>query len=366
MVKENINVLFITQSLGFGGASKILTFVAQSLEERGHKIFIANLKGTKEAISYEREVSERIIVKDFSKLSRKNQILNIKNFAKEKKIEIIIGFTEIPNAISRIVSLMLGIPSIMSERGDPVHVRLGRTIKDKIVLSIINSSKGGVFQTEGAREFYGKGLRKRGAIIPNPVFVNGELPEVNINEREKSVVSVARLDNFSKRYDVMLDAFKLFSDKHPDYILKLYGKGNDEELIKQWVEDRDLSDKVRFMGLTTSPMKDIAKDGMFIISSDSEGISNSLLEAMAVGLPCVSTDHTPGGARLLITHGENGLLSPIGDAEKLAENMCNFAEDKELAKKCGKNAKDVLVRFAPNKIIDMWESYIIKLVEMKK
>ena len=361
-----VNVLFITQSLDFAGASKMLAFVAESLIERKHKVYIANLKGTTSNNNYERKIAKDIEVKDFSKFSRKNQILNIKNFAKEKGIDIVIGFTQIPNGIARIVGFMLGIPSIICERGDPNYNGLDKTLKNKLLLKIINTSQGGVFQTEGARDFYGKGLRKRGAIIPNPVFVKDELPNIQINEREKSVVSVARLDNFSKRYDVMLDAFKLFSQKHPDYVLKLYGKGADEELIKQWVEDRGLSDKVRFMGLTTSPMKDIAKDGMFIISSDSEGISNSLLEAMAVGLPCVSTDHTPGGARLLITHGENGLLSPIRDAEKLAENMCKFAEDKELAEKCGKNAKDVLVRFAPERIIDMWESYIIKLVEKQK
>ena len=160
----------------------------------------------------------------------------------------------------------------------------------------------------------------------------------------------------------MLDAFKLFSDIHPDYVLKLYGAGMDEDQIKQWVIDKGLSEKVKFMGLTTTPMQDIAQDGMFIITSDYEGISNSLLEAMAVGLPCVSTDHTPGGARLLIQDGVNGLLAPIANAEKLADAMCKFAENDDLAKACGNEAKKVVERFAPSKIIDMWEEYINKIV----
>ena len=226
---------------------------------------------------------------------------------------------------------------------------------------MIDSSRGGVFQTEGARNFYGKRLQKRGIVIPNPIFVNEEIPNIDYYEREKSVVSVARLDNNQKRFDVMLDAFKLFSNKHPDYILKLYGKGDDENLIKRWVEEHNLSDKVKFMGLTSQPIVDIAHDGMFLITSDFEGISNSLLEAMAVGLPCVSTDHTPGGARLLIQDHENGLLAPIGDAKALAEAMCEFASNPELAKKCGNNAKKVIERFDPKKIIDMWENYILKI-----
>ena len=172
---------------------------------------------------------------------------------------------------------------------------------------------------------------------------------------------MARLDNIQKRYDVMLDAFRLFVQKHPDYVLKLYGRGNDEELIKTWVQERDLSHCVKFMGLTTQPMVDTCRDGMFLITSDFEGISNALLEAMACGLPCVSTDHTPGGARLLIQDHENGLLCPIGDAQSLANAMCEFAENPELAQKCGENARNVVTRFAPEKIIDLWENYILKV-----
>ena len=100
---------------------------------------------------------------------------------------------------------------------------------------------------------------------------------------------------------------------------------------------------------------------MFIITSDFEGISNSLLEAMAAGLPCVSTDHTPGGARLLIQDHENGLLAPVADCEGLAAAMCEFAENPSLAEKCGNNAKDVVNRFDPQRIIDTWENYIISL-----
>lgn len=358
------NILFVTQSLGFGGAAKMLIFVVESLHSRGHNVSIVNLKGTTGFTEYERTVSEEISVTDVSALGRMDQIKTIRNTAKQFSADIIIGFTEIPNVIAKIVGTTLGIPSVMSERGDPTRT-WGKGLKNSLVLMLINGSRGGVFQTDGARNFYGRGLQKRGVVIPNPIFITGEVPHVDHDKREKSVVSVGRLDNFQKRYDVMLDAFKLFSEVHPEYVLKLYGRGSDEELIKRWAEERNISDKVKFMGLTTQPMQDICGDGMFLITSDFEGISNSLLEAMAVGLPCVSTDHTPGGARLLITDYENGLLAPVEDAEKLAAAMCEFAEHPDLAAKCGENAKEVVNRFAPDKIIDMWESYILKLISKR-
>lgn len=360
------NIVFVTPSLGYGGAAKMLVFVADSLRARGHNVCVVDLKSTIGEKAYQRALADGITLKDVSYLSRKEQILQIRRIAKRFSADVIIGFTEIPNAIAKIVGFTLGIPSIMSERGDPVRFREGKGLKSRLVLKLINASRGGVFQTEGARDFYGRGLRRRGVVIPNPIFINGEIPTVKHEERERSVVSVGRLDNFQKRYDVMLDAFKLFSDKHTEYVLKLYGNGGDEELIRNWVAERGLSDKVQFMGLTTQPMQDIARDGMFLITSDFEGISNSLLEAMATGLPCVSTDHTPGGARLLIQDHENGLLAPVEDAEALAAAMCEFAENSELAEKCGENAKDVVNRFAPDRIIDMWEDYIIKLTKRKK
>lgn len=357
------SILFITPSLGFAGAAKMLSFVAESLSKRGHRVSVYNLRNTGGEKIYERTLSDGIQVTVASSRSRKTQLFECRRLAKEQKADIIIGFTELPNAMAKLVGMSLRIPSIMSERGDPSRTGVGTGWKGKIVLRLINRSKGGVFQTDGAKAFYGKGLRKRGIVIPNPIFITGEVPFVPYEEREKSVVSVGRLDNFQKRYDVMLDAFRLFSEKHPEYVLKLYGRGDDEELIQSWVEERGLTDKVRLMGLTKQPMQDTASDGMFLITSDFEGISNSLLEAMAVGLPCVSTDHTPGGARLLITDHENGLLAPIADAKALADAMREYADNPALAAKCGENAKDVVNRFAPHRIIDMWENYIFSLTK---
>ena len=357
-----MRVLFVTNSLGFGGAEKMITFIANSFYIRGNDVAVANLNCVPDYVnSHMQPLEDGVKVFSFEKRDNKGKksyyIKGIKKIAKNFKADVIIGFTGFPNMYASIVGKLLGIPSIISERGDPSKTT-GTTLKARICRAIINSSRGGVFQTEGAMKFYSKRLQKRGVVIPNPIFINGEISNVKYDDCEKSVVSVGRLDNFQKRYDIMLDAFKLFSVKHPEYILKLYGKGDDEEKIRSWVSEKELTDKVVFMGLTTQPMQDICGDGMFLITSDFEGISNSLLEAMAVGLPCVSTDHTPGGARLLITNHENGILAPIGDAMALANAMCEFAENPELAKRCGENAKDVVNRFAPERIIDMWEDYI--------
>lgn len=355
-------MLFITASLSFGGAAKMLAFVAEAMLERGHEVHIANLLTTANVTNYEREIAANAKIYQVGKEVGTNKLKVLKalvDIARAVRADVVIGFTLFPNMYASIVGKMLRIPSIMSERGDPQRTGVGRGLKGKLILDIINGCSGGVFQTEGARSVYGQGLVRRSTVIPNPIFIDDEVPFIPYEQREKSVVSVGRLDNFQKRYDVMLKAFQLFSKKHPEYVLKLYGRGNDEKQIAKWAEELCIADKVRFMGLTTQPMKDIVGDSIFLMTSDFEGISNALLEAMAVGLPCVSTDHSPGGARMLIQDHNNGLLAPVEDVQKLAAALNEFADQPELAAKCGTNAKNVVERFAPAHIIDLWENYLL-------
>ena len=208
------NIVFISNSISFGGAAKMICFVASSLAKRSHHVHLVNLKKTENVTDYERTIDEAVSYHILDVTGRMAQLAGIKRIAKEVGAEVIIGFTGFPNLYAKLVGDKLHIPSIISERGDPSRTT-PNTLKAKIVQFVINRSKGGVFQTDGAKEYYGKGLQKRGVVIPNPIFVNGEIPEVPYEEREKSVVSVGRLDNEQKRYDVMIEAFKLFSQKHP-------------------------------------------------------------------------------------------------------------------------------------------------------
>ena len=102
---------------------------------------------------------------------------------------------------------------------------------------------------------------------------------------------------------------------------------------------------------------------MFVLSSDYEGMPNALMEAMASGLPCVSTDCGGGGARFLIENGENGILVPQRDEDALAAAMEKILSDETLAAKLGENARKLQETLAPEKIYGEWESFIKQIVE---
>ena len=363
-----MNVLFVTSCIGFGGAAKMINFVTDCLAKKGYCVIILNLNPVPDYVKgYEQSFNPKVKVCYVGEAQKNIHIYRIKSLVKiikEKQINVIISFLMFPNFYSTIASWITGVPSIMSERGDPnINLSSSRLVrlKDKFIYKIINYSKGGVFQTKEASLFYSKGLRKRGIVIPNAIFLDENSITYSTQQRHQSIVSVGRFDNVQKRYDVMLKAFKIFSKSFPNYVLKLYGSGQDEKQIRQWVMELHLEDKVLFLGTLKKPTQHIFDDGMFVITSDFEGIPNALLEAMAVGLPVISTDCTPGGARLLIKNESNGLIVPIGDYEAVANAMSRFAENSKFAESCGLNARKVLKTFSPSIIGEKWVNYITSI-----
>lgn len=357
------HILFVTDTFGYGGAEKQLAFVAEGLVARGYHIGICNLniRGTHEGV---REVDSRIELFtsniEYRGSFRSNYDFSsfVYNTAKKFRADLIVGFKQL-GCYASLAGKMLHIPSVISERADPYLAYKNAGFLLRIKLWLINHADGGVFQTEQAKAFFGRRLQEKGTVIPNPVFIKGDIPVIDYTTLPKTVVSLGRIDNYQKRLDVMLDAFSIFHATHPEYVLKIYGNGEDEDMVKQWILEKDLFKCVKMMGVSCNSIRDMSKEGMFLITSDFEGISNSLLEAMACGLPVVSTDHTPGGARLLINDGENGLLVPVEDVDALAKALARFADNPKLAEKCGRKAKEVLVRFAPEHIIDLWEKYLL-------
>ena len=183
------------------------------------------------------------------------------------------------------------------------------------------------------------------------------MPEYYEGERRKVILSVGRLQE-QKRTDVLIDAFAMIAERYADYNLELYGKGNLLDELKARVDSHGLSERVKFMGTSSTIFNDINDAALFALTSDFEGLPNALLEAMALGLPCVSTRCSPGGAEELIEDGKNGYLVPCGDAKALAERIDSMLCDYDKALAVGKEARKIRERAELQVIIDAWEEYI--------
>nr|WP_269438233.1 glycosyltransferase [Phosphitispora fastidiosa] len=220
---------------------------------------------------------------------------------------------------------------------------------------------GCVFQTSGASRYFPKSVRRKGTVIPN--FINIEKPNLHpIELRKNEIAFVARFELAQKRQDIMIKAFKLVIKKHPKVKLVFYGDGPDIDTVKTMVSEYDLSDSIVFAGVISNMDNVYRHSRLFVLTSEYEGIPNVLIEAMAYGLPVISTDCSPGGARLLIDSGVNGIIVPVNDFKKLAEAIIYLLDNPKIAEGYGAKAQEVVDRFKPAKILPMWQEYINAII----
>ena len=351
-----MKILFCITGLGYGGAEKNLRMVANHMRSLGHEIIICTVKNEPPAQQLDEGI--RIVpMPQYGKkgLKRFQQLSFLKKLMAKERPDVSVSFLAFPNFFSIVAGKLTGTPTIVSERSDPYQVS-GAVMK--FMYSMYKSASGAVFQTENARDYFAPAVRKKSRVIANPVEIKDETLFTDYENAEKSIAYSARFDLQQKRQDVMLEAFKTVVEKHPEYVLKFFGDGPDEEKMKAYAEELGIADNVKFCGRSSNVLSDISVSELFVLSSDYEGIPNALLEAMSIGLPCVSTDCSPGGARMLIESGENGIIVPTRDPAALSDALCKMIENRDMAISCGKKAIEVRERFSKPRILSMWEEYI--------
>ncbi len=245
---------------------------------------------------------------------------------------------------------------IISERGDPVQSSNSKTTM-AFLKNEFQKADGFVFQSPDAQKWYEENTSVKGTVIFNPI--KADLPESYHGERQKKIVNFCRI-SAQKNLIVLVDAFEKFNRDFPDYELYIIGDpvGNDAEgyidLVKKRTEKTACKEKIFILPSRRDIHNEIKDYAMFVSSSDFEGMSNSMLEAMALGMPVVCTDCPAGGARAVINNGENGLLVPVGDSESLYLAMKKVAEDEKLSEKLSRNAVAVRENQSLEKIIEKW------------
>ena len=249
----------------------------------------------------------------------------------------------------------LRVRVIVSERNDPNHIP-GKKIVYKVSRFFMKYADGFVFQTEDAKKFYDNYLEGRGTIISNPLFVE-KLPEIYKGNRKNTIVSVGRLAA-QKNHKLLINAFAELSKQYPEYDLIIFGEGPLRQELQRQIDSFGLQGKISLPGNKSDVLDRIRDAAIFVLSSDYEGMPNVLLEAMGLGIPCISTDCPCGGPRSIIKHEVNGLLFPVGDVDELVKQMTFYIEHPRLAMQIGKNATVIRNELDAEKICSQWYDYL--------
>ncbi len=356
--------LFIS-ALSGGGAERVTCNLSNHLSDLGHEIKILTMGDTAAAEPLRENIQYLPLLQKGEKgnwlLNNIKRILRLRRYMKKQSVDAYVVMLPIPTQLMLRFSGLTKAPIIMSERVDP-KIYSARTKKE--LRRLVSRSAGAVFQTEEAYEWYKPHLKKTTPIvIPNainPSFIR--LPYTG--EREKVIVGAGRL-NAQKNFPLLIFSFARIAEKFPEYKLVIYGKGSLLESLQSLANEKGIGDRVEFPGFVSDMPAKLEKASMFVLSSDYEGMPNALMEAMALGVPSVSTDCGGGGARFLIKDGENGLLVPQKDEEKMAEAMEKILSDEAFAKKISANARKLQETLAPEKIYGEWEKFILTMIGEK-
>lgn len=281
------------------------------------------------------------------------------SFFQTEKPDIVIAFGA--NYVERVFAAVNGINCKIIDAEMNAHEKMFPEDKSssEYLLNLLKKTDLIIVQTKEEKSFFDRTSDKV-VVINNPINPNITKPATA--DRKKTIVNFCRLSP-QKNLLLLLDAFKMFHEIYNDYNLEIYGNIV-SSLNKTEIEyKQQILEKIAETGLdncvsvlpSSADIHDKVKDcAMFVSSSDYEGLSNSMLEAMAIGLPCVCTDCLGGGTREVMVDHENGLIVPMNDPNAMFRAMKEFVENPELVEKCSRNATKITEKLSVEKITQQW------------
>lgn len=356
------SIIFVTVSMGGGGTERVISVLANNFCQRNIKVTIMTIADDR--IAY--DLDNRIEVLNISKATGGNFSARIKRITTmrrhflQSKESGVIAMGTVASIFTLLALWGMKNPCVISERNDPNRLNHKPIRREMRWLRnfLYRHTKGIVFQTEDARNCFPVALRNKSVVIPNPI--SNLISDVSINnKRNCTIISAGRLTE-QKNHKLLINAFRKFYLSYPYYKLIIYGKGELETELRDYIDSIGMKQNIFMPGYSDNLYDQLKNGAMYVSCSNWEGISNSLMEALAFGIPTIATDCPMGGSRMLIRNGENGLLISMNDEDALINAMKKIAENPEFAEYLSHNAVDIRNELNEERISDMWIQVMMK------
>lgn len=341
-----MKIVFVVPDMAGGGTERVISLLANEYVSRGIETAVLSFAGSQQAYPLNKRV-ETVSAGEPSGGSLKvrfSRLMFMRQYFKKNSNCYIFSFSTIGTGFIVLSTLFMKRRMLVSERTDP------RSCDHKPYRNFFyRFCDALVCQTQDAITCFPQKLQKKACVIGNPVA--SSVPGRFIGERRKSIATAGRLEQV-KNHHMLIEAFSLFLKSYPEYTLDIYGKGSLEEELKQFVIQKGMKDQVIFHGFCSNVNDEIRDCSMFILSSNYEGISNSMIDALAMGIPVIATDCPIGGSRTYIQDGINGLLVPPQNADRMADAMKKLAGSRELSENLSENGLKIREKCSIEKIAD--------------
>ena len=336
-----------------GGAERVLSVLSNSFADSFDEVVYLTWIEASDFYPLDKRIKRICVEKECGSKAIIKKALWFRRHVKKNNYTSILSFLEPFNVLICLTLTGIDIPIIVSDRNDPRWIWSNFFQRHLRFLAYRKASRI-VCQTENNQSYYKGSYLKKTVVIYNPIFLPKEYKgKALVTAKEHRFVSVARLDE-QKNLKMMISAFALFREKYNDYTLTIYGEGPCRKDLEGFIKTKQLTNCVFLPGAKKSVWDLILNAECFVLSSWYEGMPNALLEAMCLGLPCIST--RVSGAKDLIKDGQNGLLVDIGDEEKMSHYMELMSKNQQKSRIIGENATKIFDLLQVNEISRKWVS----------
>lgn len=356
----SMKIVFYISSLSRGGAERVVLTLANHLSESCEIVVMTD---TKDKNEYRQDISFQRINLNFQPYrgvvgqitGRIAYLLKLRKACRRCAPDMIVAFSESSGNRIALAAKGLSCKKVTAIRSNPGNTYKTEKERKRICRQLAQND-GIVFQTNEQKQFFNKEIQDKSVVILNPIGKQFTLPG-QISARKKEVVTAGRLSK-SKDHETLIRAYAILATKFPEYTFKIYGGGELKQELQMQIQNLRMEDRILLMGEVENVQEHIAKAAVFVLSSANEGLPNALMEAMAMGVPVVSTDCPCGGPGTLIRDGENGLLVPVGDEKRMAEAVERLLRDDRLAENLGCQARKIAEECSEEKISREWLAYL--------
>lgn len=374
-LEDQLTVLFVIPSLSGGGAERVILWLSERFQGLNYNTHIVTMSSESVDMypvpSGVNRVALNLAGGSSGKLSaiamNLSRIKQLRQTVKSVNADVVISFTTTINVQSILACVGIQTVSIISERNNPVKMKLNKfwRILRKISYRFADVH---VAQTERVAGWLKKNIgNKNVVVIPNPVVYpissqskNSENKSDMLPDNCHVILAVGRLVS-QKGFDNLIRAFSTACKDNSSWHLVILGDGGEYDSLQSLADSMQIRDRVHLLGRCADMSAWYNRAEVFALSSLYEGFPNVLVEAMAHGLAVVSND-CEFGPREIIEHGVNGMLVPVGDETAMSEGISRLVQEEKLREKLGHNAKNVRETYSPENILSKWTTCVTEVV----
>lgn len=347
-----MHIGFIVQTLDGGGAERVVSVLSsQFARTSDYKCTVVIFFPMNDEYSTDKHVHKIYLFETeaaYRSSSKIERIKRIRSVIKKQRFEAVFPFLWFVGIYTEVACTGMDVRVIQTIRNNPdlvPHSKFARLLRDWS----LKKSAGVFCQNQDQYDSLHARLGSKLRIVPNPVAEDFFELDIEPSKNEK-IVMFGRLEK-QKNYPMMIRAVQSLMKYGRNLRIEIYGAGKLYGDLQKQIDQAGLHDSIKLMGRTDNPSDAMRDAALFVMTSSFEGMPNSLMEAMAAGLPCISTN-CPTGPADLIDDGVNGYLVSNDDDHALADRIEELLEDNALRDRIGAAAKSKIASlYRPEQLV---------------